>query len=228
LCDVSGTCECQPFVCRTAGFWSTHAGYEKGVPVNITLAVLNLDGPVEICGVPVTNTALGAADSALEAMCVSPRGAPNLQLARQLTALALNCIFSGGQGDCSGILGPALAFAECNATCIAATDLDPNNNPTTAQITGCVAAVDCLNNGGDPFIIPGVCVTGTCSSTEALCSGSCPPDGLLTQTCDPFPDNCHDKPLETETFDFEPPGPASSSKACNDAKGNQCTLFICP
>ncbi len=237
LCDVTGECVCPEFTCRTPGFWGTHAGDIEKAPRsrNITQAVLNFDGTVEVCGELVTNTSLGAAMSALEALCVSPRGNQSLQLARQLVALALNCIMSGGASDCSDILAASSLFATCNDTCTDATDADGTNDPTTDEITGCVFEVDCLNNGGNPFLIPDVCVTGNCSETGDLCSGICLPDsGGNPQTCEPFTGNCHDQPLElvddvgTVLLDFEPPGPAGSSNACNLAKQNTCTLFTCP
>src|ERR1051326_9219444 len=105
-CDA-GVCNqdhipCPTGICRTPGFWATHAGSEKGPrSQNITLAVIQATPTksITICGECINDTALNDAASAVEAMCVSPRGDPTLQLARQLTAAALNCVISGGAAD---------------------------------------------------------------------------------------------------------------------------------
>ena len=92
-CDA-GVCNqnhipCPTGICRTPGFWATHAGTEKGArSQNITLAVIQSTPTqsLNICGECIKNTVLNDAASAEEAMCVSPRGDQILQLARQLTA----------------------------------------------------------------------------------------------------------------------------------------------
>ena len=92
-------------ICRTPGFWGTHGGIEKSRSVNITEAVLDsFGGTLEICGTIINNTTLGSQNSALEAICVSPKGDSRLQLARQLTAAALNCGITnagGTPGSCT-------------------------------------------------------------------------------------------------------------------------------
>ncbi len=96
-CNISGL-----GVCRTAGFWGTHAGSEKGKSINITQMVIDFahyslypTGPLNVCGEKIINTKLNDAASALEGLCVAVKGNQELQLARQLTAAALNCAISG-------------------------------------------------------------------------------------------------------------------------------------
>ena len=204
--------ECGEAICRTPGFWGTHAGTEKSNgqgSVNITEAVLDCaDGNCDdhtandfvlICGEridsPDTNPADGTTDaddaaSSTEAMCVDVKGDSRMQLARQLTAAALNCLISGGGGDCAGTGIYTETFGDCNATCA-------NAGSSNSDITACIAALDCLNNGG---------------SFE---NGACSPGG---------PDNCHERILVNEDLglDFDPPGSAGSSNACQAAKRTRC------
>lgn len=120
-----------------------------------------------------------------------------------------------------------------------AVDVDPSNDPTAAEISACTARIDCLNNGGvpdDSDLVLGTCILGSCSFTTGTdCGGieDCPSG----ETCNPDPDSCHQQPLELDKneddvleLDFEPPGPAGSQKACNDAISNACTLIslTCP
>jgi cysteine-rich repeat protein len=147
-------------ICRTPGFWGTQAGVEKTRSQNVTEAVIDCaDGNCAdhtvndyllICGEkignPDSNPADGTTDwndasSSTEALCVRVQGASILQLARQLTAGALNCIMSNGDEACASTPSYATVFATCNATCT-----DPA--ATKAQITACIGELDCLNNGG--------------------------------------------------------------------------------
>ena len=220
ICDPEDGCTHNPFVippagcgdviCRTPGFWATHAGVEKspgnGRPsVNITEAVLDCaDGNcadhtandfVLICGEridsPDTDPADGTTDaddaaSSTEAMCVDVKGDSRLQLARQLTAAALNCLISGGGGDCAGTGTYAQVFGDCNEACE-----DPAS--ANSEITACIAEIDCLNNGN--------------SFENGLCTAG-------------GPNSCHERILVNETLglDFDPPGSAGSSNACQAAK----------
>ncbi|HEY3172355.1 MAG TPA: hypothetical protein VGK86_07245 [Thermoanaerobaculia bacterium] len=216
---ASGNCEailpappgCVPsnVICRTPGFWGTHAGTEKSGSHNITQAVLDEIQPLTICGHLVSTTDL-TNTSAVEAICVSPKGDSTLQLARQLTAAALNCGVTnstscggGGQtaGDvCSGVDAIADVFNACNTACA--------NGEVTATVDSttfnCIDALDCFNNGGTGLDEFGVC-TGD--------SG------------------CHERPLVNGCFScpgsncFEPPGPAGSPRECNDARKDNCTIF---
>jgi hypothetical protein len=210
-------------ICRTPGFWGTHGGTEKeGHSTNITGAVLGAYcGTLEICGNPVTNTDECSTESALEAICVSPKGNSCLQLGRQLTAAALNCAITkstnsetgacefpdcgldpDGVGDaCDGLsIGPI--FAACNSACgeepcALTADVDLDGDAGTPDVTvNCIAAIDCFNNG---FIID--TETGEC--TDDL-SG------------------CHEREL---CGDFQPPGAAGSPKECAASRKNCVTIF---
>jgi hypothetical protein len=179
--------------------------------VNITEAVIDCaDGNclnhtandyLSICGEkidsPDNNPVNGTTDvndaaSSTEALCVKVQGTQKLQLARQLTAAALNCIISGGGADCAGTALYATTFANCNATCA-------NAAASRNDLTACISAIDCLNNGG--------------SFNNGLCTAG-------------GPGNCHDRVLVNDSLglNFEPPGPAGSSNACNAANDTACTV----
>ena len=104
-------------ICRTPGFWGTHAGVAKPNSTNLTQTVIDaVGGTLVICGEDVTNTLVEDNQSAIEALCVSPSGQQRLQLVRQLTAAALNCVISGGSADCAGTSLDTV-FADVNAAC---------------------------------------------------------------------------------------------------------------
>jgi len=136
-------------ICRTPGYWQTHAcaqgGCEKaeGKAQNITGGVLSeCGGCLEVCGEIINDTWLMSADSTLEAMCVRPSADKDspLQLVRQLTAMALNCCVSNFGPDCGGDANLDALFSDCNDTCI--------DESGTRSIGQCVEEVDCFNNGG--------------------------------------------------------------------------------
>jgi len=202
---------CGDAICRTPGFWGTHAGVEKDRSQNITEQVIDCaDGNCAnhtandflfICGEkidsPDSNPADGTTDwndaaSSTEAMCVSVKGFSKAMLARQLTAAALNCIISGGGADCAGTGIYSAVFAECNSRCSGGT-------ATKNELTQCIGALDCLNNG------------------KNITNGTCTDGGT---------NNCHTRALVNETLglDFDPPGPAGSSDACNVANGTICVV----
>jgi hypothetical protein len=210
-------------ICRTPGFWGTHGGVEKEErSTNITLALLdaynaaNVGNELTICGVPITNTDCGSPNSALEAICVSPKGDQTLQLARQLTAAALNCIITNAEGVpvdstctdfgagltgsvCDGVSIEAI-FDLCNAACASGeVDADLDNDPSNADVS-CIAAIDCFNNG---FIVG---PDGECTGDSSGCHDE---DRLLVNGC----------------FDFDPPGAAGSPRECNDSRKNCITIF---
>lgn len=187
-------------ICRTAGFWGTHAGEEKPNSTNITEDVirgwlsveppvdpnmvpekcvdtLNLDGTIscdfeppgpagspkdcrnakknnvtlfnafpegiegiQICGKTISVEDHGSdIPPVVEAICVAPSEGSQLQLGRQLTAAALNCMLSGGGEDCTGT-SIETVFASCNSTCA-----DPLQED---QVNSCIEKIDCFNNGG--------------------------------------------------------------------------------
>jgi hypothetical protein len=170
--------------------------------VNISQDVLDaFGGTLSVCGTIIDNTDVGNTHSALEAICVSPKGDSRLQLARQLTAAALNCGITnstGTPGECSAQDGatPCVGVSieavwdACNAACPTGTTADVGGNTIS-----CIGAIDCFNNGGlfDP-------ATGNCN--------------------DAVGESCHDRNLVTDCFSFNPPGAAGSPKACNDARKN--------
>ena len=147
-CEVLVTEE----ICRTPGFWGTHAGTEKeGRSTNLTQEVIDYNGGSlgTICGVEITDTSVfdyaepgsypGNGDgSAVEGMCVHPKGAQVLQLARQLIAASLNCVVSGGGADCTGI-SISDDFSAANDAC-AANDGD---------LSYWIGIIDDFNNGYD-------------------------------------------------------------------------------
>ncbi|MBD3868864.1 MAG: hypothetical protein IFK94_12120 [Acidobacteria bacterium] len=219
---ADAACDCQVFTdrCRTPGFWGVRAGTGND-GVNITQAVINAaPAGIVVCGETVDNTSLLASGSALEAVCVHPRGEQIHQLARHLTAAALNCVVSGSGMDCDGTSIEAL-FSSCNSVCMAGTDDE--------AIQDCGLEIDCWNNGGT-LLDTGMCQLGTCSETGEPCEedvdcGYNLDGGELT--CLPFKDTCHFEPLVNEDLGlfFDPPGPASSSRECNKAIKNETYLL---
>lgn len=225
--DWDGTLSCPcdhvTAICRTPGFWGTHAGTEKRRSRNLTQEVLDEVGSLNICGEIVDNTSLNTAGSAEESICVSPRGNQRLQLARQLTAAALNCAMTDGDPGCAGVgIGPA--FAECDMACA---------NGWSDEYSDCISRIDCFNNGG-VMLDNGMCQIGTCAGDGVTPCDEDETCGLddegMPIECVPTAGNCHEQPLISEALglDFEPPGPAGSPKACTKAKKTGCTLFDCP
>jgi hypothetical protein len=134
-CNVPST-----FICRTPGFWGTHAGTAKKNSKDITGAFL----PQTVCGVTIDNTNVGVPGSAEETLCVSIRGNQDLQLARQLLAAKLNCAISGGMnGTCQDAAIQSLV-AGCDMVC---TDNANAQNPDITAIGNCINMIDNLNNG---------------------------------------------------------------------------------
>lgn len=220
------TCECGPELlatCRTPGFYGTHAGDAKSRSQNITQQIIDAaGGQLNVCGQVVDNTMLGDGGSALEAMCEKTQGESLLQLYRHLVAASLNCVMSGSALDCDGT-GIEGLFNECNEACIL------NNDPDLLE--SCRNKVDCWNNGGTT-LASGMCQLGTCAMGGAPCekADDCGYDDYgLEIECIPLEDTCHDRLLVNETLglDFDPPGPAGSSKACNAAIQNDCTFLSC-
>jgi hypothetical protein len=209
-------------ICRTPGFWATHAGEEKNRSQNITQAVIDSVGGLNVCGVLITNTVELDEFSSTQAMCVAVKGVSERQLVRQLTAAALNCVMSGGDSDCVG--GPIEdLYADCNEACL--------GNASDHSINECIGEIDCFNNGG--YWAGDFCIynPGVCSISDAVCDAEgdgseC--TGGVGDVCEPDPqENCHERelcqvdangdPVEGGLC-FVPPGPAGSSGDCNIAK----------
>ncbi|MFN2376773.1 MAG: hypothetical protein ABR538_09565, partial [Candidatus Binatia bacterium] len=217
LCEDDDTCTvdtCDPVmgceheltctdICRTPGYWGTHGGYAKRGSLNVTQAVLDSAGGLEVCGQLITTTSnigspyldgLGLT-SALEGLCVSVKGDKVRQLYRQLVATALNCQISSGT-DCDVILARYIdvSFEDCSALCA-----DGGNSLADVTVGECIEQLDCFNNG------------------RVMVDGSCVEGG-----------GCHDEPLCNEEIGVCPlKTPASSSNACNEATKNKCTIDSC-
>jgi len=161
--------------------------------------VINLTSTksLTICGECLKNTTLNDAASAQEAMCVPVRGEQVLQLARQLTAAALNCVISQPvtpipSNVCDGLQISSL-FVDCNNVCLG------NASQFGLSVGDCTSLIDCFNNGGLP------------DPATNSCSGS---------------SGCHDQPLCNQGLGvcFKDPGPAGSSNQCNAAIDTLCTV----
>jgi hypothetical protein len=191
--------------CRSPGFWSGHAGTEKQCSQDVTQAVIAANGgTLQVCGETITTTALDDANSAVEAMCVRIRGDQQLQLARQLTALALNCVVSelnagldpAGNALCTGV-GVRALFDDCNAVCAGARG--------TRTVESCLDAIECVNNGGRP-------VWGYCLMDNDSCKDvDFPPCAVL-----PLP-NCGNGCSDHI-------GQNGSSWKCQSARDNDCAV----
>ncbi len=220
--EAMADCEVQVAdeICRTPGFWGTHAGTEKKKGQNITQGVIDAaiaeNGlGLDVCGTYIDNTMLLSNTSALEAMCVSVEGEQEHQLVRQLTAAALNCTI----GECS--TEHANLLANCNTVC----------DTGVGDIGMCIEALDCFNNGDDWDGSMCIRDAGFCAISGAACDADnpCPMVDDVEDVCVPN-ETCHDRDLCPDDEDdgeingsalcFLPPHPASSSKACNDAIGN--------
>jgi len=151
-CDPTNGCthtdngECN-LICRTPGFWGTHADADPGKACSqdITGAVIAMaGGSISVCGECISNATTGEtaapnnAASAVEALCVRVQGQSERQLARQLTAAALNCIISTGSSEtCANT--SVIDWATCNAVC---------QGTSTAKTVGqCIDEIDAFNNG---------------------------------------------------------------------------------
>ena len=241
--QATDTCTCPEFVeeiCRTPGFWGTHAcpetipgeiessvceiecneeGTVCNCAQNITQAVIDhCGGCLNVCGEIITNTALKNADSAVEATCVRPSGNIRLQLARQLTATALNCCVSGGGNNCSDV-SIEETFNLCNEACAESSQLKGAIMVTLSSgaTINCIKAIDCFNNGG----------TYQPATNETPAS------------CEKLPDNCHEQEIPLEALGLTNcvaedgvtlrQGSAGSSKECNTAKNSTyCAVLAKP
>ena len=233
-CDFT---ECEPevdgVICRTAGYWGTHGGFEarrNATAVNVTQALLDAVGPLEVCGESISATSnltkpylagLGLT-SALEGLCVRVQTVQQRSLYRALVAAALNCAASGAANFCELIVPE---FTDCDLLCQGTPPQDP---PTVGE---CVELLDCFNNGGE--MVTGGCAFGTCESQPLIdCGGdlgTCPDFNGLPQPCVPLEDSCHDAELCNEDIGFCPGDvPASSDGACREATSNNCTIDSCP
>jgi cysteine-rich repeat protein len=233
-CDPSGECttisECG-VICRGPQFWATRAtrGSEGTSAIEL---VLDEVGTIEVCGETIDNADdLGDLDSALEGLCVRPRGDEQRELYRALLATALNCLLSEG-GDCDDILSrfTDISFSDCDALCQGD---DVVGGPTVQE---CIDQLECFNRGGQ--LIDGDCATGTCESDPGqLCGGdfgSCPGNGIEDdegEDCVAFDDNCADARLcgspDAEVRLCGLKLVPRNQKLCRDSRSNDCTIDDC-
>jgi hypothetical protein len=220
---------CVTAICRTAGFFGTHAAADalNGCSQNITQQIIDAAGGLDVCGVTLTTTDLTAV-SAVEAICVSPQGSQRLQLVRQLTTTSLNCVLStvgddatcaAGNDQCDGVTSINAVFDACNAFCAA---------NTTSEFGACIDALDCFNNGGT-LNASGECITGTCFDGTTDTGVPCGPEVSCPtgQECHELP-SCHTADLPacvlTENGDCPDPGPAGSTSLCKQARKDLITV----
>ena len=134
---------------------------------------------------------------------MSVKGVQTRQLARQLTATALNCIISGNPGTCVGDSLIGQTFTRCNAVCAGLPDPYPDLGKGAITVGQCIGALDCYNNGlGAP----------------------------VDDVCTDLPTNCHEQRLPDELLDANPycagkVGPAGSEDLCSASHSNSCYIF---
>jgi len=206
--------------CRSAGYWSTHSDDGKGM--NVTEAVLGAGECLLVCGELLTNTSWNDADSVLEGLCASPRGTIEIQLARQLIALSLNCTASGYGPECTGWAGVEEVFRACNDVC------DTQMSTGDLDVQACIERVGCVNEGGDPFAAPGTCLAGLCSDNAAPCSArdrSACADPVMA-VCEPDPESCAVSEICLDGLGVcVPPGTAADPSTCKRARTSACTVI---
>ena len=190
-------------MCRSPGFWGTHP--------EETTNVLLASGGFEICGANVFDISCAA-----EGLCSSPRGSKQVSTARHLLAAALNCYLTDGSTNC-GTRPIAGLFASCNAACAA--------NDRNAM-AACAPQIECANKGGE--WIGGMCAHGQCAVDGSFCGGgfgACDP--MNGNTCEPFPGNCHENPLDLSGLLSEPPS-RGDPPVCKAARKSKNNLFNSP
>ncbi|MFN2427105.1 MAG: hypothetical protein ABR587_11740 [Candidatus Binatia bacterium] len=242
ICDVELGCRhifaCED-ICRTSNFYGKRASGDD----NVVQGILDAVGGLEVCGQTITETSIDGSveglglDSALEGMCVRVRGQKIRSLYRELVATALNCTMSGSFGDadfCDEVVNRFVDvdFTDCDALC--AGDLEVGEDQFENLADNCIEHLECYNKGGE--IIGNKCALGTCDITDEPCGGSygpCPPVAVgqtfpILQVCDRFPDNCRDEQFCQDALEVCPDRLGSSgSRACQNAKKNDCTIDDC-
>src|SRR6185295_20421814 len=122
------------------------------------------------------------------------------QLARELTAAALNCIISGFGSHCVGSSIEEL-FADCNAVC----DKDVTT-PAHRTATRCLKELNCFNTGYETDDL-GRCVGNTHCATRNFPLSLIFPGGTLCTVNNGQPKL----------------GPAGSEDECSTANNTTCT-----
>jgi hypothetical protein len=200
--------------CRTAGYWAEHAGTEKQCGQNITQKVIDVGGPLTICGESIRTTTLEDAASAEEALCITVQGEQTRQLARQLTATALSCVVSDIAAGRNPLANPTCSqvsigaiFQQCNDVCTGAS--------TARTVSQCTDLLDCFNNGFTPNPVTGQC--GASATSGQNCHSQDFPScaNLALPNCT----------LPTSNKCFAKEGSASSTDKCGAARGNDCFII---
>jgi len=222
-------------ICRPASFYGTHSGTQSEND-NITQKILDAVGGIEVCGQFVTETSnaeepfLGGLglDSALEGLCVRTQHVGQRSLYRELLTAALNCAISGSD-DCNDVVSDFIerGFDECSELC--------SEGDTDSEFArDCTHQLWCYNRGGR--IIDGNCAIGNCDITNEYCGsdfGPCPPVAVgqtfpVLQVCERFSNNCRRQEFCQPGLDVCPDRlPRSSSRACREARNNECTIDFC-
>ena len=195
--DMSNGFLLGPGVCRSPGFFSTHAGRPRrnGKGNNLTQAAIDAaSGSLQVCGQTIDSSLpIGDLSSALEGLCVRTRGVKQRSLYRQLVAARLNCAVSGA-ANCAAL---APSYDACDSLC-------ENGSSSEIGYGVCNKTLDCFNNGGTWNAD-----TRTCEQDLLSCHER--------SFCDsPDPNLC-----------FDPLGPATSNKQCKRARRNECTIDDC-
>jgi hypothetical protein len=233
--------------CRTPGFWGARADSERGGFNYTGAAIEAAGGCLNVCDVDICQTGdddLGHLGNALEAICVrsNDKRSQLNQMFRQATAAALNCAATGDP-SCSFLDSflSGITWEQCNDNCALGADANKG------LLNRCYKQLDCFNNGGiwDEFIDD--CLPlGQCEPVNGLnlntvgapcfdendcgegytCVGNCHveefcnlPTGDFFETGNPHL-VCSDESDDGE----EKLGPASSSRLCNTANRNDCTI----
>jgi len=201
-CEFEFTCTTD--ICRSPGYWATHSGYEK-LPKSINVAQLVLDaaGPLEVCGQMISATSNGGIPY-VDGLGLSSDLEGLCMRARGVPQRRLYRHLTAAAlncaisgGDCDAILGKYVDVSFTECSDLCA----GNPAPDAPSLGECVENLDCFNNGGQ------------------MIDGSCVED---------LPGNCHETPLCNEGLGVCPKStPASSPKACQEARFNNCTIDSC-
>jgi hypothetical protein len=110
---------------------------------------------VVTCGQSITDTDVDHGHSALEGLCVAPRGDQRVQLLRHLLTAALT--MAAGGANFTG-------FAACDAVC-------QSPSASAMDLADCIDAADTFNQSGDavpaPFDPPGPADSAPCQAAFA-------------------------------------------------------------
>jgi hypothetical protein len=222
-------------ICRTAGFWGTHA--------LLIQELLDLGyGGFEICGQTLESIWVNYEGSAVEGLCIRTQGDKSKTVTRQLIAALQNCILTTGNlnltdGACVGTVLEEFMLESGEIVNLwqflsdSCTDARLGDELAVDALKGYTDYLDCWNNGGDLSLYADYgCTYGQCDGIPGEYCGDLEcGDG---QECIPFADSCHVLPLENEDlgFFFETAGQWVDSERCQDARHNPGDYWLnrCP